>query len=458
MFNRYEEDSDASKNDGYKFGKNKPKSEGTKDSSKDTPNLNKFGKDLTNMAAIGEIDPVVGREKEIKRISQILSRRKKNNPMLVGEPGVGKSAIAEGLAINIVNRKVPRILFNKRIISLDLASLVAGTKYRGQFEERMKAIIEEIEKSKNIILFIDEIHTMMGAGAVSGSLDAANILKPPLARGLVQCIGATTNDEYRENIEKDGALERRFQKVMIEATSIQDTLTILKNTKDKYEDHHNVEYSDESLELCVTLSDRYITDRQLPDKAIDVMDEAGSKININTVEVPKKVLDIEKKIAEVKKNKEDVVKNQKYEEAARLRDKERLLGEKLDIERLRWEEDLRNNRELVTVDDIYEVISSMTGIPITKVSKDETSRLLDMPNKLSGKVIGQEEAVNKIIKSIQRSRMGLKDPSKPIGSFIFLGPTGVGKCVTKDAIIKVRDKKTGEIQNISIKEFRDIIK
>jgi len=457
MFNRYD-DIDSPKGGSSQFEKGPSNPGRKKENAKDTPNLNKFGKDLTNMAATGELDPVVGREKEIKRISQILSRRKKNNPMLVGEPGVGKSAIAEGLAINIVNRKVPRILFNKRIISLDLASLVAGTKYRGQFEERMKAIIEEIEKSKNIILFIDEIHTMMGAGAVSGSLDAANILKPPLARGKVQCIGATTNDEYRENIEKDGALERRFQKVMIEATSIQDTLTILKNSKENYEDHHNVEYSDESLELCVTLSDRYITDRQLPDKAIDVMDEAGSKINLNTVEVPKKVLDIEKKIANVKNQKDEVVKNQKYEEAARLRDKERILGEKLDEERLKWEEDLKNNREKVTEDDIYEVISSMTGIPITKVSKDETSRLLDMPVKVGGKVIGQDEAVNKIIKSIQRSRMGLKDPSKPIGSFIFLGPTGVGKCVTQDAIIKVRDKKTGEIQNMSIKEFRDLIK
>jgi ATP-dependent Clp protease ATP-binding subunit ClpC len=318
MYSRYNTDVPKGGNF-YNKGQSKNKNE----TAKSTPNLDKFGKDLTNMAITGSLDPVIGREKEIKRISQILSRRKKNNPMLVGEPGVGKSAIAEGLAINIVNRKVPRILFNKRIVSLDLASLVAGTKYRGQFEERMKAIIEELEEAKNIILFIDEIHTIMGAGAVSGSLDAANILKPSLARGLVQCIGATTNDEYREHIEKDGALERRFQKVMIEATSIEDTIIILNNSKDKYEQHHNVEYTDESIELCVTLSDRYLTDRQLPDKAIDVMDEAGSKIHINNVEVPKKVLHIEKQIQEVKKQKKEVVSNQKYEQAAKLRDKER---------------------------------------------------------------------------------------------------------------------------------------
>jgi len=425
------------------------------DGSKGTPNLDKFGKDLTNMAITGSLDPVIGRVQEIKRISQILSRRKKNNPILVGEPGVGKSAIAEGLALNIVNRKVPRILFNKRIISLDLASLVAGTKYRGQFEDRMKSIIEELEESSNIILFIDEIHTMMGAGAVSGSLDAANILKPSLARGLVQCIGATTNDEYREHIEKDGALERRFQKVMIEATSIEDTIEILENTKFKYEDHHNVEYTNESIELCVTLTDRYITDRQLPDKAIDVMDEAGSKININNVEVPKKVLQIENQIETVKQKKTEVVNNQKYEQAAKLRDKERHLGEKLDVERLKWEEDLRNNRELVNAEDIYEVISSMTGIPITKISKKETYKLLDMPDKIGKRIIGQEDAVNKIIKSIQRSRMGLKDPSKPIGSFIFLGPSGVGKTqLAKEISRYIFDTEDGLIR-VDMSEYME---
>lgn len=450
MYNRYSSKSDNSGNI-PNTNNIKKKSE----PAKSTPNLDKFGKDLTNMAITGLLDPVIGREKEIKRISQILSRRKKNNPILVGDAGVGKSAIAEGLAINIVNRNVPRILFNKRIVSLDLALLVAGTKYRGQFEERMKSIIEELEDSKNIILFIDEIHTIVGAGAVSGSLDAANILKPSLARGLVQCIGATTNDEYRTHIEKDGALDRRFQKVIIDATSIDDTIIILNNSKSKYEDHHNVIYTDESIELCVTLSDRYITDRQLPDKAIDVMDEAGSKIRINNVEFPKKVLQIEKHIQEIKEQKKEVVSSQKYEQAAKLRDKERQLEERLDVERLKWEKDLKDNKDMVHAEDIYEVISSMTGIPVTRISKKETNKLLDMQDTIGNKIIGQDEAVKKVIKCIQRSRIGLKDPSKPMGSFIFLGSTGVGKTQLAKELAKYMFDSEDSLIRVDMSEYME---
>lgn len=441
--------------DSYPSSKGSSQPEKGKNITKKTPTLDSFGKDYTNIAITGGFDPVVGREIEIKRISQILSRRKKNNPILIGEPGVGKTAIAEGLALNIVARKVPRILFNKRVVSLDLGALVAGTKYRGEFEGRLKSIITELEENDNVILFIDEIHTMMGAGAAGGSMDAANMLKPALARGTIQCIGATTLDEYRLHIEKDGALERRFQKVTIEPTSVSDTILILDNIKSKYEDHHNVEYTEEAIKLCVTLTNRYMTDRQLPDKAIDVLDEAGSSIHINNVHVPKKVLDIEKLILGTKEKKEDVVKDQKYEEAARLRDKERQLGDKLDIERLKWEKDLKNNREPVKADDIYEVVSLMTGIPLTRVSEKESTALADMPTKLAGTVIGQQDAVNKIVKSIQRSRMGLKDPNRPIGSFIFLGPTGVGKTQLAKELAKYMFDSPDALVRIDMSEYME---
>ncbi|WP_111709166.1 ATP-dependent Clp protease ATP-binding subunit [Lutibacter citreus] len=392
-----------------------------------TPVLDNFGRDLTRMAEEGNLDPVVGRKKEIERVSQILSRRKKNNPMLIGEPGVGKSAIAEGLALRIIQRKVSRILFNKRIVSLDLASLVAGTKYRGQFEERMKALMNELEKNEDIILFIDEIHTIVGAGGATGSLDASNMLKPALARGEIQCIGATTLDEFRTNIEKDGALERRFQKVIVEPTSVEETIQILQNIKDKYEDHHNVDYTDDAIKACVNLTNRYMTDRFLPDKAIDAMDEAGSRIHITNIVVPKEVLHLEKQLEQVKTDKTAAVNGQKYEEAARLRDDEKRIESSLKIEQQKWEESSKLNREIVTEDNVAEVVSMMTGIPVNRVAEAESHRLHDLPNLIKGKVIGQDEAVSKVVKAIQRNRVGLKDPNKPIGSFIFLGQTGVGK-------------------------------
>ncbi len=392
-----------------------------------TPVLDNFGRDLTSMAEEGKLDPVVGRKKEIERISQILSRRKKNNPILIGEPGVGKSAIAEGLALRIIQRKVSRILFNKRIVSLDLASLVAGTKYRGQFEERMKALMNELEKNDDIILFIDEIHTIVGAGGATGSLDASNMFKPALARGEIQCIGATTLDEFRQNIEKDGALERRFQKVMVEPTSVEETIQILNNIKDKYEDHHNVIFTDDAIEACVTLTNRYMTDRFLPDKAIDALDEAGSRIHITNIVVPKQVLELEKQLEEVKELKNSVVKSQKYEEAARLRDDEKRIEKELDVAQKTWEEQSKLNKEIVTEDNVAEVVSMMTGIPVNRIAEAESARLADLHNLIGNKVIGQEEAVEKVVKAIQRNRVGLKDPNKPIGSFIFLGQTGVGK-------------------------------
>lgn len=392
-----------------------------------TPVLDNFGRDLTRLAEEGNLDPVVGRKKEIERVSQILSRRKKNNPMLIGEPGVGKSAIAEGLALRIIQRKVSRILFNKRIISLDLASLVAGTKYRGQFEERMKALMNELEKNEDIILFIDEIHTIVGAGGATGSLDASNMLKPALARGEIQCIGATTLDEFRTNIEKDGALERRFQKVLIEPTSVEETIQILNNIKDKYEDHHNVDYTNDAIEACVKLTNRYMTDRFLPDKAIDAMDEAGSRIHITNIVVPKEVLQLEKQLETIKVDKTNAVNGQKYEEAARLRDDEKRVEALLQTEQKKWEEASKLNREIVTEDNVAEVVSMMTGIPVNRVAEAESHRLHDLPNLIKGKVIGQDEAVSKVVKAIQRNRVGLKDPNKPIGSFIFLGQTGVGK-------------------------------
>ena len=392
-----------------------------------TPVLDNFGRDLTSLAKLGKLDPVIGREKEIERVSQILSRRKKNNPLLIGEPGVGKSAIAEGLALRIIEKKVSRILYNKRVVTLDLASIVAGTKYRGQFEERMKAVMNEIEKNDNVILFIDEIHTIVGAGGATGSLDASNMFKPALARGEIQCIGATTLDEYRQYIEKDGALERRFQKIIIEPTSVDETIEILQNIKDKYESHHNVNFTDEAIVACVKLTDRYVSDRFFPDKAIDAMDEAGSRVHITNMDVPKVVVDLEFSLEQVKGKKNEVVKKQKYEEAAKLRDDEKRIEKELIAAQDKWQEDLKLHRETVTENDISEVVSMITGIPINKIAKAELNQLSKLDKNISGKVIGQEEAVSKVVKAIQRNRAGIKDPNKPIGSFIFLGQTGVGK-------------------------------
>ncbi len=392
-----------------------------------TPVLDNFGRDLTALAEEGKLDPVVGRESEIQRVSQILSRRKKNNPLLIGEPGVGKSAIAEGLALRIIQRKVSRILYDKRVVTLDLASLVAGTKYRGQFEERMKAVMNELEKNEDIILFIDEIHTIVGAGGATGSLDASNMFKPALARGEIQCIGATTLDEYRQYIEKDGALERRFQKVIVEPTSIEETIEILHNIKDKYESHHNVTYTEEALVACVKLTNRYMTERFLPDKAIDALDEAGSRVHITNIHVPDKILEIEGKLEEVRELKNSVVKKQKYEEAAKLRDDEKNLEKELAIAQEAWENDSKLHRETVNEENVAEVVSMMTGIPVNRIAQTESTKLAALPDRIKGKVIGQDEAVAKVVKAIQRNRAGLKDPNKPIGSFIFLGQTGVGK-------------------------------
>ncbi len=397
------------------------------DSKSKTPVLDNFGRDLTKLAEDGKLDPIVGREKEIERVSQILSRRKKNNPVLIGEPGVGKSAIAEGLALRIIQRKVSRVLFNKRIVALDIASLVAGTKYRGQFEERMKAVMNELENSPDVILFIDEIHTIVGAGGASGSLDASNMFKPALARGEIQCIGATTLDEYRQYIEKDGALERRFQKVLVEPTTVAETIQILHNIKEKYEDHHNVNYTSEAIDACVKLTARYITDRHLPDKAIDALDEAGSRVHISNIVVPKNILDVEQKIEEIKDEKNKVVRSQRYEEAAKLRDKERQLLEELERAKKQWEEESKSNRTTVTEENVAEVVSMMSGIPVSRIAEKESGKLQRMKEEMQGKVIGQEDAVVKVVKAIQRNRAGLKDPNRPIGSFIFLGPTGVGK-------------------------------
>ena len=393
----------------------------------DTPVLNNFGTDITQAALENRLDPIVGREKEIERIAQILSRRKKNNPILIGEPGVGKSAIVEGLALRIVQKRVSRVLFNKRIISLDLPSIVAGTKYRGQFEERIRAILNELSKNPDVILFIDEIHTLVGAGNASGSLDAANILKPALARGEIQCIGATTLDEYRNNIEKDGALERRFQKVMVDPSTAEETLQILKNIKERYEDHHNVNYTDEALEACVKLTDRYISDRNFPDKAIDALDEAGSRVHISNIVIPKSIEVLEHTIDEVKSEKIQAVKAQNFELAASFRDKERELLQQLDVAKAKWEKDMQENRQTVDAEKVAEVVAMMSGVPVQRIAQAENQRLLEMKGLLTSKVIGQDEAVDKIVKAIQRSRVGLKDPNHPIGTFMFLGPTGVGK-------------------------------
>jgi ATP-dependent Clp protease ATP-binding subunit ClpC len=414
-----EDDDDVSK---LQSGSKKPNEVKSK-----TPVLDTFSRDLTKMAEEGKIDPIIGREKEIERVSQVLSRRKKNNPILIGEPGVGKSAIAEGLALRITQRKVSRVLFNKRICTLDLASMVAGTKYRGQFEERIKALMAEVEKEPDIILFIDEIHTIIGAGGSSGSLDASNMFKPALARGEIQIIGATTLDEYRKHIEKDGALERRFQKVVVEPATEEETLQILDRIKDKYESHHNVIYTDEAIQACVDLTTRYMTDRFLPDKALDALDESGSRVHISNIVVPKEITDIENKISEVKEKKTLVVRSQKYEEAARLRDVEKQLHNNLEDARKKWDDEQKNNKQTVTEENVAEVVSMMTGIPLKKVGQKESEKLSNMSAEVIGKVIGQDAAVESVIKSIQRGRVGLKDPSRPIGSFLFLGPTGVGK-------------------------------
>jgi ATP-dependent Clp protease ATP-binding subunit ClpC len=425
------------------------------DSKSKTPVLDNFGRDLTKLAEDDKLDPIVGREKEIERVSQILSRRKKNNPILIGEPGVGKSAIAEGLALRIVQRKVSRVLFNKRVVTLDLASLVAGTKYRGQFEERMKAVMNELEKSPDIILFIDEIHTLVGAGGASGSLDASNMFKPALARGEIQCIGATTLDEYRQYIEKDGALERRFQKVIIEPTSIEETLQILQNIKEKYEEHHNVNYTDAALMACVQLTDRYISDRHLPDKAIDALDEAGSRVHITNIRVPKAIIDIEKKIEDIKEEKNRVVRSQRYEEAAKLRDTERQLIEELETEKKKWEEDTKNHREPVTEENVAEVVAMMTGVPTQRIAQNESTRLIHMPDELKGSVVGQDSAIQKVVKAIQRNRAGLKDPGKPIGSFIFLGPTGVGKTQLAKVLARYLFDKDDALIRIDMSEYME---
>jgi ATP-dependent Clp protease ATP-binding subunit ClpC len=425
------------------------------DSKSKTPVLDNFGRDITKAAEEGRLDPIVGREKELERIAQILSRRKKNNPILIGEPGVGKSAIAEGLAERIVQRRVSRALFDKRIISLDLASLVAGTKYRGQFEERMKAVLNELEKNPDIILFIDEIHTIVGAGNASGSLDASNMFKPALARGEIQCIGATTLDEYRQYIEKDGALERRFQKVIVDPTSPEETIQILNNIKEKYEDHHLVKYADEAIKACVTLTNRYISDRYLPDKAIDALDEAGARVHITNIHVPTEIIDIESRIEEVRQKKTRAINSQKFEEAAEYRDMERKLQENLSSAKKKWEEESRINRETVSEENVAEVIAMMTGIPVQRIAKNEGERLVNMEEELAGSVIGQNDAIQKVVKAIRRNRAGLKDPRKPIGSLIFLGPTGVGKTHLAKVLAKYLFDSEDALIRVDMSEYME---
>ena len=420
-----------------------------------TPVLDNFGRDLTRAAEEGRLDPIVGREKEIERVSQILSRRKKNNPILIGEPGVGKSAIAEGLALRIVQRKVSRVLFNKRVVTLDLASLVAGTKYRGQFEERMKAVMNELEKSTDVILFIDEIHTIVGAGGASGSLDASNMFKPALARGEIQCIGATTLDEYRQYIEKDGALDRRFQKVMIEPATPDETVEILNRIKEKYEEHHGVTYTDEAINACVALTSRYITDRFLPDKAIDALDEAGSRVHLTNIHVPENIITIESKIEDIKIEKNKVVKSQKYEEAAKLRDTEKNLLEELERAKAEWEAETKTKRYEVTEDNVAEVVSMMTGIPLQRVGQTDSVKLLNMYETVAEKIIGQDDAIKKLTKAIQRTRAGLKDPKKPIGSFIFLGPTGVGKTELAKELARFMFDSDDSLIQIDMSEYME---
>ncbi len=451
----YQEENDDDFDDDKKYsGGSKSRQQGAATKSK-TPVLDNFGRDITKLAETGQLDPIIGREKEIERVSQILSRRKKNNPILIGEPGVGKTAIVEGLALRIVQRKVSRVLFDKRVISLDLAALVAGTKYRGQFEERMKAIMNELEKNRDVILFIDEIHTIVGAGGASGSLDASNIFKPALARGELQCIGASTLDEYRMYIEKDGALDRRFQKVMIEPPSVDDTIQILNNIKSKYEDYHNVDYNQEAIDACVKLSDRYITDRLLPDKAIDVMDEVGARVHLKNINVPQNILDLEKKIEDIKVEKNRVVKSQKFEEAAALRDTEKRLGEELEKAKNQWEEESKHKRYPIGEEEIAEVISMMTGIPVRRMVEAETVKLRKMGDEMKAMVVGQEDAISKVVKAIQRNRVGLKDPKKPIGTFIFLGPTGVGKTELARALARHMFDSEDALIRIDMSEYME---
>ena len=441
---------------GGEFSSNTPISSKTKQKERvKTPVLDNFGRDLTQLAIDRKLDPVIGREKEIERVSQILSRRKKNNPVLIGEPGVGKTAIVEGLAIRIIEKKVSRALFDKRIISLDVASLVAGTKYRGQFEERMKAILTELEKADDVILFIDEVHTLVGAGGASGSLDASNIFKPALARGEIQCVGATTLDEYRQSIEKDGALDRRFQKVIVEPPSAKETLEILNNIKETYEQHHNVAYTDDAIKMSVKFAERYITDRQFPDKAIDVLDEAGAKVHLANITVPKEILELEKKIAETKNEKNEVVKKQDFEEAARLRDKEKNLQQELEDAKRNWEVQSNERVFPVTEDDIADVISMITGVPVNKIAEAESQKLLNMASHLKEQIIGQDEAVEHLAKAIRRARAGLKDPARPIGSFMFLGPTGVGKTELAKALSRVMFDTEDALIRVDMSEYME---
>ena len=449
-----DDDMDESENDDDIFGSTTP--EKSKTTSKSTtPVLDNFGRDLSKYAMEGKLDPIVGRQKEIERVSQILSRRKKNNPILVGEPGVGKSAIAEGLALRIVQKKVSRVLFNKRVVMLDLAALVAGTKYRGQFEERMKGVIGELEKNPDIILFIDEIHTLVGAGGASGSLDASNMFKPALAKGELQCIGATTLDEYRQHIEKDGALERRFQKVIVDPTTINETIEILNNIKIKYEEHHNVMYTDDAIKACVILSDRYMNDRFLPDKAIDALDEAGSRVHITNIETPEHVTKLEMKLSVITDEKKEAIKKQKFEAAAELRDAEKKLQAQLAHAQDIWEKELKQNKKTVSEEDVADVVSIMTGIPVNRVASQERKKLSLMSDNIKRKIIGQNEAVEKVVRAIRRNRVGLKDPSKPIGSFIFLGPTGVGKTqLTKALSEEIFDSQEALIR-IDMSEYME---
>ena len=450
----YTDDADDDFDDEKKSYQQKSKAQAANTKSK-TPVLDNFGRDITRLAEMGTLDPIVGREEEIERVSQILSRRKKNNPILIGEPGVGKTAIVEGLALRIVQRKVSRVLFDKRVVSLDLAALVAGTKYRGQFEERMKAIMNELEKNRDVILFIDEIHTIVGAGGASGSLDASNIFKPALARGELQCIGASTLDEYRMYIEKDGALDRRFQKVLIEPPTVEETIQILQNIKSKYEDFHNVTYAADAIDACVKLSDRYVTDRLLPDKAIDVMDEVGARVHLKNINVPNEIVELEKKIEDIKQEKNKVVKSQRFEEAASLRDNEKRLQEDLEKAKAQWEEESKHKRYPIDEEAIAEVVSMMTGIPVKRMVQAETDKLRRMAEDLAGAVVGQDEAIQKIVKSIQRNRVGLKDPKKPIGTFIFLGPTGVGKTELARALARYMFDSDDALIRIDMSEYME---
>ena len=450
-----EEEMNMSRSSRSNSGSSSSAQTASKKPSNDTPVLDNFGMDMTRAAEEGKLDPVVGREREIERLAQILSRRKKNNPVLIGEPGVGKSAIVEGLALRIVQKKVSRILFEKRVVMLDMASVVAGTKYRGQFEERIRSIINELQKNPNVILFIDEIHTIVGAGAAAGSMDAANMLKPALARGEIQCIGATTLDEYRKNIEKDGALERRFQKVIVEPTTAEETLQILKNIKEKYEDHHNVTYTDEALEACVKLSDRYITDRNFPDKAIDALDEAGSRVHLTNINVPKEIEEQEKLIEEARTLKAEAVKSQNFELAASYRDREKECSARLDEMKAEWEARLKDDRQTVGEEEIANVVSMMSGVPVQRMAQAEGVKLAGMKEELQAKVIAQDAAIEKLTKAILRSRVGLKDPNRPIGTFMFLGPTGVGKTHLAKQLAKYMFGSADALIRIDMSEYME---